>query len=42
VDDDILIKQYFPGAQTGERKELETGLIVVRANSIKVVGVERG
>jgi hypothetical protein len=32
ADDDILTKQYFHRAHTEERRELETGLIVVRAN----------
>jgi hypothetical protein len=32
ADDDILTKQYFLRAHTEERRELETGLIVVRTN----------
>ncbi len=40
-DDNILTKQYFPRAHTEERKEWETGLIPVGANSNQVVGVER-
>jgi hypothetical protein len=31
-DDDILTKEYFPGAHTEGRKGQETGLFVVIAN----------
>jgi hypothetical protein len=33
LDDHILTKQYFSRAHTEERRELETGLIVVKANN---------
>jgi hypothetical protein len=33
VDDDILAEQHFLRAHTEERRESETGLIVLRANS---------
>jgi hypothetical protein len=33
VDDDILAEQHFLRAHTEERRESETGLIVVRSNS---------
>jgi hypothetical protein len=32
ADNNILTKQYFPRAYTEEKRELDTGLIVVRAN----------
>jgi hypothetical protein len=38
----ILTKQYFPRAHTEERKELETSLVTVGANSSVVVRGERG
>jgi hypothetical protein len=33
MNDDILAEQHFLRAHTEERRESETGLIVVRANS---------
>jgi hypothetical protein len=41
VDNNISTKQYFPRTHPEERKELETGLITVGANSRLVVGGER-
>ncbi len=38
VDDDILAQQHFLRAHTAERRESETGLIVVRANSNQLLG----
>jgi hypothetical protein len=41
VDDDILAQQHFLRAHTAERRESETGLIVVRVNSNQLLGKER-
>ncbi len=41
ADDHILTKQYFPRAHREERRELKTGLIVVRANSGQLFDRER-
>jgi hypothetical protein len=41
ADDDILTKQYFPRAHTIERREYETGLIIVGANSSQRSGGKR-
>ncbi len=41
VDGNILTKQYFPRAHTEARIELETGLIIARANSGHQFGAER-
>ncbi len=38
VDDDILAQQHFLRACSAERRESETGLIVVRANSYQLLG----
>ncbi len=38
VDNDILTQQHFLRAHTAERRESETGLIVVRANSKQLLG----
>jgi hypothetical protein len=38
VDDDILAEQHFLMAHTEERRESETGLIIVRANSNQPLG----
>jgi hypothetical protein len=38
VDDDILAQQHFLRAHIVERRESETGLIVVRANSNQLLG----
>jgi hypothetical protein len=38
VDDDILAQQHFLRAHTVERRDSETGLIVVRANSNQLLG----
>jgi hypothetical protein len=38
VDDDILAQQHFLRAHTAKRRESETGLIVVRANSNQLLG----
>jgi hypothetical protein len=41
ADDDILTKEYFRRAHTIERREYETGWIVVGANSSQRWGKER-
>ncbi len=38
ADNNILTKQYFPKAYTEEKRELDTGLIVVRADIGKQFG----
>jgi hypothetical protein len=38
VDDDILAEQHFLRANIEERRESETGLVVVRANSNQLLG----
>jgi hypothetical protein len=38
VDDDISAEQHFLRAHTEERRESETGLIVVNANSNQLLG----
>jgi hypothetical protein len=38
ADDNILTKQYFPRAHTEEIRELETGLMVTKANNSQQLG----
>jgi hypothetical protein len=42
VEDSILTKQYFRRAHTEQRKEMETVLMAVGANSSLLVEAERG
>jgi hypothetical protein len=39
VDDDILAEQHFVRAHTEERREKETGLIGLTANSNQLLGI---